>query len=164
MAAKKNASSKAYKESDAAAEKGTARPILHSGIGRFPEKLKEAIGSEGVRAFARRAGVSEGSVFSYLSGVTFPTLDRLDAIAAAAERDPRWFIAPESEPQSQSHAVREEELKLAIEILEGELAKVGKVMPLPQRAEAIAILYDLLVTPGELPSAKVVQLVMRSVR
>lgn len=153
----------AYEKSDAERESRTLRPTLSAEVGRFPDRLKEAIGSESVRAFAARAGISEAVLRSYLRSDSFPTLDRLDLIARAAERPPAWFISQESEAQSQSHAVSEEDLRIAIEMIDGEMAKAGKVLPLAARAEAIAIVYDLLVSPEELPSAKILQLVMRSV-
>jgi len=49
------------------------------------------MGGEGARAFARKAQLSEGAIRSYLSGETFPTLDRLALISAAAGVDPQWL-------------------------------------------------------------------------
>lgn len=66
-------------------------PILPSAIGRFSDRLKEVIANEGIRAFARKCGLSEGAIRSYLSGETFPTLDRLAQIAQATKADPMWL-------------------------------------------------------------------------
>lgn len=98
--------SEAYEKSDAEPESRTPRPTLSAEVGRFPDRLREVIGSESVRAFAGRAGLSEAVLRSYLRNDSFPTLDRLDAIAVAAGRPPAWFIASESDAQSQSHALR----------------------------------------------------------
>nr|WP_281254637.1 helix-turn-helix transcriptional regulator [Pseudomonas segetis] len=45
----------------------------------------------GARGFARASGLSEGAIRSYLSGETFPTLDRLAQIAQANNVDPMWL-------------------------------------------------------------------------
>lgn len=75
-----------------------------------------------------------------------------------------------SQPQAQpvgddwsSQAERIEAMKLAVELLDGELAKARKVLAPDKRAEAYLILCDLLLEPGELPSAKVVQLAIKAV-
>lgn len=72
-----------------------------SGIECFRERLLEAMGSEKPRAFAKRAGVSEGAVRSYLSGDTFPGLDRLVHLAQALGADAQWlaFGAEEKPPE-----------------------------------------------------------------
>ncbi|GHB24139.1 transcriptional regulator [Salinicola rhizosphaerae] len=49
------------------------------------------MGSEKPRAFAKRSGVSEGAVRSYLSGDTFPGLDRLVHLAQALGIDAQWL-------------------------------------------------------------------------
>lgn len=81
-------------ESDANAGDRTSRPIVDPGIGRFIDSI---------RSFAAQAGLSEGALRMYLRGESFPSLDRLDQIAAAAGRPPAWFIGvdvgPEAAPQ-----------------------------------------------------------------
>lgn len=61
------------------------------------------MGSEKPRAFAKRSGVSEGAVRSYLSGDTFPGLDRLVHLAQALSVDPQWlaFGLEEQAPKSE---------------------------------------------------------------
>lgn len=49
------------------------------------------MGSVGARAFARSCELSEGAIRSYLSGETYPTLDRLEQIAAAAGVSAVWL-------------------------------------------------------------------------
>jgi transcriptional regulator with XRE-family HTH domain len=152
MSAKTRLTSRAYGEPDASTEKETERPIRDQGIGRFPGRLREAIGSEGVRSFSRRAGISEGAVFSYLSSQTYPTLDRLDALAVAADRDPRWFIAPETESQSQSHLMRldKKTLSRAARILDMALAMAHHEVSQADRLDLIADLYQKLILRGQL--------------
>ncbi|MBA6097458.1 XRE family transcriptional regulator [Pseudomonas juntendi] len=66
-------------------------PTLATGIGRFKERLKEAMNGAAARGFARDCGLSEGAIRSYLSGETYPTLDRLSQIATASGVDPMWL-------------------------------------------------------------------------
>jgi len=49
------------------------------------------MGAIGARAFARSCGLSEGAIRSYLSGDTYPTLDRLEQIAAAVGVSAVWL-------------------------------------------------------------------------
>lgn len=58
------------------------------------------MGAIGARAFARSCGLSEGAIRSYLSGDTYPTLDRLEQIAAAAGVSAVWLgFGIEERPQ-----------------------------------------------------------------
>lgn len=75
-------------ETDAAAAE---HPLPLGGIGCFGERLKTVMETAGARAFARKCGLSEGAIRSYLSGETFPTLDRLSQIASASSVDPIWL-------------------------------------------------------------------------
>jgi phage repressor protein C with HTH and peptisase S24 domain len=58
------------------------------------------MGTIGARAFARSCGLSEGAIRSYLSGDTYPTLDRLEQIAAAVGVSAVWLgFGIEERPQ-----------------------------------------------------------------
>ncbi|MHA6161653.1 XRE family transcriptional regulator [Pseudomonas sichuanensis] len=81
----------AYDQSDDSDILKTEHPIPLGGIGRFGERLKELMDGVGARAFARTCNLSEGAIRSYLSGDTFPTLDRLAQIAHATKVDPMWL-------------------------------------------------------------------------
>lgn len=59
---------------------------------RFPERLKEAIGTLSVRAFAQKCGHSESGLRKYISGETFPPLDKLASIAEAADVSVEWLV------------------------------------------------------------------------
>ncbi|HCH3753729.1 TPA: helix-turn-helix transcriptional regulator [Vibrio parahaemolyticus] len=61
-------------------------------IMRFPERLREAIGDSSVRAFAQKCGHSESGLRKYLSGETYPPLDKLTSIAQAADVSIEWLI------------------------------------------------------------------------
>lgn len=75
----------AYKESDETDAAMEKHPFPAQGIGCFKERLKAAIGSGSLRGFSRECGLSEATLRSYLSGETYPTLDRLEMIARAAK-------------------------------------------------------------------------------
>ncbi|APF79503.1 XRE family transcriptional regulator [Vibrio anguillarum] len=80
-----------YKEKDAENKKDKKRIIPSERIIRFKERLVEVIGDEAVLSFAKKSGMSEGVMRSYIRGDTFPSLDRLEAIANAAEVDLNWL-------------------------------------------------------------------------
>lgn len=80
-----------YAESDNSDGAQHEHPIPLGGIGRFGERLKEVMDGVGARAFARTCNLSEGAIRSYLSGETFPTLDRLAQIAQATKVDLQWL-------------------------------------------------------------------------
>lgn len=73
-----------YKESDKTDAGSQKHPIPSDGIGCFKDRLKEVVSSRGVRGFSKECGLSEATLRSYLSGETYPTLDRLEQIALAA--------------------------------------------------------------------------------
>jgi len=71
------------------------RPSSTHELGRFPDRLKELIGSSSVRSFAIKCGLSEAVLRSYLRGNTFPTLDRLELIATSGEVRAGWLATGE---------------------------------------------------------------------
>ncbi len=143
-----------YTESDASAEKRPERPILSPGIGRFAVRLREAIGSQGLRTFGKLSGLSEGALHSYLSGDTYPTLDRLDAIARATGRPAAWFISDsDAEEPPPSQVLRPEGLTIAIQLAAEALE--GKYLPPPKLAELITLIYEFL--EEGLPEAKILR-------
>lgn len=80
-----------YDESDDSDNLKAEHPVPIGGIGRFGERLKDLMDGVGARAFSRTCNLSEGAIRSYLSGDTFPTLDRLAQIAQATKVDPLWL-------------------------------------------------------------------------
>ncbi len=57
----------------------------------FPTRLKEAIGNNSIRGFARNCGFSDTVLRQYLSGQSEPTRPALLAIARAAEVSLEWL-------------------------------------------------------------------------
>lgn len=81
----------AYVESVESDAEGTQHPIPLGPIGCFRDRLKTVMGSTGARAFGRNVGLSEGAIRGYLSGMTYPTLDRLAQIAEACGVSAMWL-------------------------------------------------------------------------
>lgn len=80
-----------YVESDKTDAQDSEHPIPSGAIGCFRDRLKQIMGTVGARAFARGCGLSEGAIRSYLSGDTYPTLDRLEQIARANGVSAIWL-------------------------------------------------------------------------
>lgn len=89
-----------YEERDAEQLSDNDHPIPAEGIGCFPLRLKSALGNESARVFSRRCGLSEGAIRSYMSGDTYPTLDRLELIANALGKDMQWLAFGEEKAGS----------------------------------------------------------------
>lgn len=80
-----------YEEKDDVEIFGDRHPNLQKTIGCFGNRLKEVMRGEGARGFSRKCELSEGAIRSYLNGASYPTLDRLERIAAAAGVDMEWL-------------------------------------------------------------------------
>uniref|UniRef100_UPI0035B5658E helix-turn-helix domain-containing protein n=1 Tax=Shigella flexneri TaxID=623 RepID=UPI0035B5658E len=78
--------------------KNAGRIFMPPEIMRFKERLEEAMNGESSRAFAAKCGLSDGVIRNYLSGKTYPSLDRLAQIAYATGRPIEWFIQSQSMP------------------------------------------------------------------
>lgn len=85
--------SNTYNEKDGELLKNAEDIFLDSPIMRFSDRLKEAIGESSTRAFAKKCCLSESVVRGYLSGSTFPTLNKLPQLAAAAGCSVEWLAA-----------------------------------------------------------------------
>lgn len=64
----------------------------------FPQRLTRAIGQGSIRGLGRRSGLSESVLRSYLRGATYPTLDRLAALAEASDTDLGWLATGHGHP------------------------------------------------------------------
>lgn len=143
-----------YKNSDDDSARRAEHPSSHAELGCFKERLREAIGAGSVRGFASKSGLSQAALLSYLSGDTFPTLDRLAAIATAAERPMTWFLGSNDQPQVvSSQQLSGSDLTMAIQLAAEALD--GRSMPPPEYAELVGLIYEGL-TEG-LPEAKILR-------
>ena len=77
-----------YIESHEKHESKEDHSIPMGGIECFKERLRGIIAGGSLRAFSRECGLSEATLRSYLSGDTYPTLDRLEMIARAGKISP----------------------------------------------------------------------------
>lgn len=127
-------------------KRSTSYPELE----RFPERLRESMDGVGMKAFGKKCGVSEGALFSYLSGNTFPTLDRLALIARGAGKPIAWFlgveVAAEAALQEASQPTRPDvgTLRAAVEVLDRALAEADATTDAAGRAELLVAIYELL--------------------
>lgn len=123
----------------------------------FVVRLKEAMDGAGIRSFGKKCGLSEGALFSYLSGNTFPTLDRLAAIAAAVNRPMGWFLGDAA--PSQSVGLDAGTLAQAVGLLQGLLVGRGTLSP-GDYATALIGLYQVCAPdqPREALTSKVVEI------
>lgn len=98
-----------YKESDKTDALDTQHPIPEEAIGCFRARLKDAMGTRAARVFARDSGLSEGAIRSYLSGETYPTLDRLAQIAQAAGVSAMWLAFGEEQQQRTQRVLEDDQ-------------------------------------------------------
>lgn len=146
MNSKKQTESNGYNESDTKAALDGPRPIHDPRIGRFKDRLREEIGQRGVRDYAAVTRISEGALFSYLKGATYPTLDRLDTLIHVSGRPLEWFLSIETAPQSHSQEMRLdlETLREAIEVTDIVLEMQGIAPDRADRARLYSLVYDYL--------------------
>lgn len=64
-------------------------------INNFSDRLKLAIGEHTYRSFSEVSGVAATTLRDYVTGKSFPTLDRLTAIADASGMPIEWLAAGE---------------------------------------------------------------------
>nr|WP_256674515.1 helix-turn-helix transcriptional regulator [Pseudomonas sp. ALS1131] len=74
-----------YDESNELNAPAQGHSVPDNGIERFKDRLKAIIQGGSLREFSRECGLSEATLRSYLSGDTYPTLDRLEMIARAGK-------------------------------------------------------------------------------
>ncbi|EJF1946150.1 helix-turn-helix transcriptional regulator [Salmonella enterica] len=89
------------------------RFIAMPGINRFSERL--AIAMEGLTnvALASSCGISESAIRSYLKGHSYPSIDKIDAIAKACDTPMNWLITGECVAEKNESDIETSELKAA---------------------------------------------------
>ncbi|ELX2304346.1 helix-turn-helix domain-containing protein [Yersinia enterocolitica] len=118
-----------HKEKYDVSEENTSRVFVRNGIARFKDRLREAMGTESGNSLAKRCGMSEAVIRAYLSGKTYPSLDRLAILAEKCEVSIEWLAnggdtnsngipSPLNEyPQDKSQAVTEAQQQAWLEFL-----------------------------------------------
>jgi transcriptional regulator with XRE-family HTH domain len=79
--------------SDASEIKHDECPSYEYELGRFPERLRKAIGARSVRSFASECGMSDTVLRQYLSGKSEPSRIALIAIAREASVRIEWLVS-----------------------------------------------------------------------
>jgi transcriptional regulator with XRE-family HTH domain len=140
---------------------GFEREVTPLGVRHFSERLRMALAGRSVRSFARECGLSEGVLRSYLRGDAYPSLDRLEAIALAAEVNDSWLAtgmgcrgrAEMFETRETGEAYRPMNEKLIgdiIELIETCLQGSGTELSPVKKKELILMAYDLSLAEGRI--------------
>lgn len=87
----------AYSKSGDFLSENTSSTILSGGINRFGERLKAAIGKESVNSFAKRCGISEATIRKYMSGNTYPGIDKMHSLSESTGKSISWLISGDEE-------------------------------------------------------------------
>ncbi|TDB48409.1 helix-turn-helix domain-containing protein [Photorhabdus luminescens] len=90
------------KEKHATSDKNMPRVFIRSEITQFKDRLRQAMGSESGNSFAKRCGISEAALRTYLSGKTYPTLDKLVMFAEKCEVSVEWLATGGGESYNNS--------------------------------------------------------------
>ena len=116
--------------------------------GAFPARLETLIGDLSVRAFARRAGVSDTFLRQCLAGRTEPTRTKLMAIAEAGGTTVEWLAtgtppAQPAESVAEAAACDRELLASILEVTDQVLADSGTPLEPARKARLVCALYDM---------------------
>ena len=166
-------------KSDAVKKSRTLRPSLPVEVGRqlgrFPERLKSIAPDGERREFARKLGISEGALRSYLNGVSKPDIDRLVAIAIAGNVNLLWLATGEGEKYPTAtgatqagsgyyagHGVDEAVLTRALEAVDEALALASREVGIERKAGMVARVYAALARPGSAADHAEVMRLIRS--
>lgn len=114
----------------------------------FPARLEALIGGMSVRAFARKAGVSDTFLRQCLAGRTEPTRTKLLAIAEAGGTTVEWIATGRTDSSDQPAigerpSIDRDLLESIIEIAEQVLHDAGTRLAAGHKARLITALYDM---------------------
>lgn len=113
-------------------------------MNHFKDRLQIAIGDYSVNAFAKKSGITEGTLRTYLTGTSLPGLDKLISISEAAEVNIEWLATGKGPKENGDH--ERFNFKLLTLIIEGlddyETARKKKLTAL-ERTDIISYTYDL---------------------
>lgn len=123
----------------------------HGDPDAFPARLAALIGKLSVRAFARKAGVSDTFLRQCLAGRTEPTRTKLLAIARAGATSVEWLATGRGSMHDTdvvragdpTPALDRERLERVIEVAEDVLRESGHTLTPAQKAGLIGTAYDM---------------------
>lgn len=146
-------------ESEQKRERRAGLPI-RDGESELVKRMRELIADDSVSAFARRCGIGESVLRSYLAG-SVPSADRLAAIAEARGVTTDWLISGR-EPRLRADVIKatggldKQRLKDAIAAVEEGLRVAQKQLSPDKHAELISLIYE---TEGPINRAFVVRMI-----
>jgi len=120
---------------------------------RFPDRLADLIGDMSVRAFARKAGVSDTFLRQCLAGRTEPTRTKLIAIARAGGASVDWLVTGNGSQHARDGAASvlpdgpldRQLLETIIEVTESVLADCNGSLSPAKKADLVTAVYDMYV-------------------
>lgn len=116
-----------YKEKTGEDAKNRERIIVRSGINRFGERLKKAMGGMSNSELGRRSGMSETTIRKYLQGKIYPGIDSAAFVADACDVSLIWLISGiEQKDESQARATIVNQNGTSLEELELVLKRLTK--------------------------------------
>ncbi|WP_445496996.1 helix-turn-helix domain-containing protein [Photorhabdus sp. SF281] len=68
------------------------RMIIDDRVTHFGQRLREAMQDEPTAKFARRCGLSDKAIWNYLDGLTYPSIEKVAALAHASNTSIEWLI------------------------------------------------------------------------
>lgn len=80
-----------YSENGNQYDKNTVRGFTRNEITHFKDRLRQAMKGESGNSLAKRSGISEAAIRTYLSGKTYPSLDKLAVLAEKCEVAIEWL-------------------------------------------------------------------------
>ena len=128
----------------------------------FPARLAKLIGSMSVRAFARKAGVSDTFLRQCLAGRTEPTRTKLIAIADAGDTTVEWLATGgatgHASVESGAQGLDQKRLETIIARTEEELTAMGRPLAAGTKGRIVARLYATHVhSPQVAPSRELIR-------
>ena len=113
-------------------------------MNHFKDRLQIAIGDYSVNAFAKKSGITEGSLRTYLTGTSLPGLDKLISISEAAEVNIEWLATGKGPKTNDDHErFNFKLLTLIIEGLDDYETAIEKKQTALERSNIISYAYDL---------------------
>ncbi|WP_050978612.1 helix-turn-helix domain-containing protein [Edwardsiella tarda] len=101
-----------YNKIDEKEAKKTNRFFLEEEINRFGKRLEEAMAGESKVSFAKKCGISDTVIGKYLRGESYPSINKLPAIANACGKSMNWLIIGSNDAHEE---VNKADIKLSVQ-------------------------------------------------